>query len=233
MPGMSDFGDRLEKARGTMSQSELARLVGLKPQSIQAIETPARNIQSSKAAPKMATILGVRLDWLLYGDGPMREEKPVGTPPPREEIDPREPRSVELVGLKRDLPVRGRAVGGDDTWFEWNGEALDWIFRPPPLSSIRDAYAMLVDGQSMVPRYRPGETIYVNPIRPVRPGDCVVALLAPAAEGEMARALVKELVSRSGNEVILRSLNPPGAKPIKLPAKAVLSLHKIVLSGED
>jgi phage repressor protein C with HTH and peptisase S24 domain len=137
------------------------------------------------------------------------------------------------VGGQRDLPVYGRAVGGRDAWFEFNGEAMDWLFRPPLLEGASKAYAMFVSGTSMEPRYMEGETVYINPARPVRIDDFVVALLHPTEPGAPARMLVKQLAGRSNGRVLLRSLNPPGAPLLDLPAEQVVSLHRIVLSGDS
>jgi phage repressor protein C with HTH and peptisase S24 domain len=91
---------------------------------------------------------------------------------------------------------------------------------------------MRVVGISMAPRYREGETVYVDPAKPVRIGDFVVALLNPRIPGEPARGLVKQLAGRANGRILLRSLNPPSAPLIDLPVTEIVSLHRIVLSGD-
>lgn len=154
--------------------------------------------------------------------------EPASSPPRITEIRP----TAIDIGRPRDLPVLGRAVGGDDAWFEFNGERIDTIFRPPLLDNVRDAYALFMDGESMIPKFEPGDTLYVHPGRPVRAGHYVVVQLRPEAPGDPIRALVKRLVSLSANEAVVKSLNPPESKPFKIARKKILHIHKISLSGE-
>lgn len=141
-------------------------------------------------------------------------------------------RTVPEGGRPRDLPVLGRAVGGDKAWFEFNGERIDTIFRPPSLDGVKGAYALFMDGDSMLPKYEVGDTLYVNPARPVRAADYVVVQLRPEESGDPIRAFVKRLVSINSSHATLVSLNPPTAKPFKIARDQILHIHKITLSGE-
>jgi len=67
---MDTFATRLKYARKRtgLNQSELARRVGIKPQSIQYIESGST--QKSRYALKIAAnVLGVNAEWLVYGVG--------------------------------------------------------------------------------------------------------------------------------------------------------------------
>lgn len=66
---MDTFATRLKYAREKMglNQSELARRVGIKPQSIQYIESGST--QKSRYVLKIAHVLGVNAEWLVYGVG--------------------------------------------------------------------------------------------------------------------------------------------------------------------
>ena len=74
-----------------------------------------------------------------------------------------------LSGLSRDLPVLGTAMGGEEGAFEFNGEVVDYVRRPPGLEMARGAFAIYVQGESMAPRYEEGELVFVHPGRPARP----------------------------------------------------------------
>ena len=66
----SDFADRLRlamKTAGDMSQSELARAIGVRPQSIQYLLNPANQAQGSKHLVAIADTLGVSPQWLAGG----------------------------------------------------------------------------------------------------------------------------------------------------------------------
>lgn len=68
------YGQRLKKARelSGLSQSALAREVGVKPQAIQYLESPNQNAQDSRHTVALAQVLRVRAEWLATGKGPMR-----------------------------------------------------------------------------------------------------------------------------------------------------------------
>lgn len=54
---------------GKTNQSELARTVGVKPQSIQYLCDPHAGAQGSSHTPSLARVLGVQADWLATGQG--------------------------------------------------------------------------------------------------------------------------------------------------------------------
>jgi phage repressor protein C with HTH and peptisase S24 domain len=190
--------------------------------------------------PVLARLLGITLDELIRnlgidepGEAVVAEEPalPVGAVP----LEPLSRHEAWDRNPMRDLPVYGRAVGGSpdvDMAYEFDGEALDYIARPSVLSGTREAYGLFVSGTSMEPRYMEGETIYVNPSRPVRSGSFVVAQLRPKRPGDPVRGLVKQLVARTPTKIILRSLNPPDAPVLEFPLEQIAKLHLIVLGGE-
>jgi len=53
------------------------------------------------------------------------------------------------ASLSRDLPVRGTAVGGEDAGFDFNGEVVDYVRRPPGLAGTQRAFAVFAAGESM------------------------------------------------------------------------------------
>jgi phage repressor protein C with HTH and peptisase S24 domain len=94
------------------------------------------------------------------------------------------------------------------------------------LSADRDAYALTVVGNSMLPRFRPGRRIAVSPKSPVAIGDDVVVRLRSRtkATGEEA-ALIKELVRRTNDTIELRQFNPD--LTFSVDASEVDAIHKI------
>lgn len=124
------------------------------------------------------------------------------------------------------IPVYGRAQGGPDGKFEFNGEVMGWEQRPPNLRGVRGVYAVYIDGESMYPRYKPGETVVAHPGRPIAKGDDVVVQVAPEEEGEAPLGYVKELVSLNSKELIVKQFNPD--IEIRFPRERVISVHRIV-----
>jgi len=124
----------------------------------------------------------------------------------------------------RDLPVMGAVKGGSEGFYFNEGEAKEYVVRPPSLAGVSNAFALYVDGESMEPRYYAGETLYVNPNRPITRG-CFVAV--EMADGQ---CLIKQFVRRNDDLVVLAQLNPP--KEIRLPVARVKRLYRITGASE-
>jgi phage repressor protein C with HTH and peptisase S24 domain len=171
-----------------------------------------------EARESLADLLGVAPDSLRSG-------APASRPGPRAPYL----RLVPANAADR-IPVMGVGEGGGEGKSLWNGEAVDYVSRPPALSGAPSGYATYVIGTSMEPRYHPGELIYVHPGKPVTAGAYVLVQLKPPAEGEPPLALIKRLVKRTANRVVLEQFNPP--KQLEIAAREVVSIHRIVGSGE-
>jgi phage repressor protein C with HTH and peptisase S24 domain len=89
-------------------------------------------------------------------------------------------------------------------------EEPDHIRRPPALEGRNDIYALTVVGESMRPRYDPGDPVYVDPKAQPRIGDDVVVYLRrPEGEGErIFSVLVKQLARRTSSFIELTQYRP-------------------------
>lgn len=116
---------------------------------------------------KLARGLQTTEEWLLRAEGNkegaarLSEVKPAQPSPPSKQP-------------ATDLPVYGLAAGSITGALTMTNEPIDYRNAPPALSRVRDAYALIVTGSSMEPRYEAGDYIYVDPHRPPRQGDHVV-----------------------------------------------------------
>jgi hypothetical protein len=137
-----------------------------------------------------------------------------------------------------DLPplqLMGTAIGGEfgdlDEDIELTelhlGDVLGYLARPASLAGDIKAYALTIVGDSMSPRFRPGERVGVSPRAPVAIGDdVIVQLRGPEDDGERIKmVLIKELVRRTANYVELRQYNPD--MTFRVEAKRVASLHAV------
>jgi phage repressor protein C with HTH and peptisase S24 domain len=127
------------------------------------------------------------------------------------------------------IPVYGHAVGGKDGEFILNGNQVTEVLAPASLSSVPGAYAVYVVGDSMEPRYFAGETVFINPRLPVSRGAFVVAQIA-GGDDNAPHAYVKRFVSQDAKRLRLEQLNP--RKFLDFPASKVVSVHRIILSGD-
>jgi len=122
--------------------------------------------------------------------------------------------------MRDNFPVYGTALGAarkvDGEAIEQvtlnRAEVIEYVKRPPLLNDRPEVYGLLVSGSSMDPRHMDGETIVVDPMGRVKPGEDVVVYLRPHGEeddGERARAvLVKRLVRRTSGYVELQQYTP-------------------------
>lgn len=138
--------------------------------------------------------------------------------------------NIPMTKPGRMLPVLGEAVGGEDGEYLFNGSVLDYVACPPSLVNVPNAYSVFVDGESMSPRYRSGETVYVHPTKPARRGDDVIVQVRAKDESMPPHGFIKEMVGWQGNKLVLHQYNPD--KRIEFDRDDVVSVHPIVLSGK-
>jgi SOS-response transcriptional repressor LexA len=107
------------------------------------------------------------------------------------------------------------------------GNVLERLARPVSLANDPEAYGLIIVGDSMWPRFRPGRRVAVSPKSPVCVGDDVALYLtSEAAEAHVkSLVLIKELVRRTGSHIELRQFNP--SVTFRVPAASVGAIHKI------
>lgn len=207
------------------NESELARAVGTDQQNINNFLTG--KVKSSHLWREVAIALGVPEDEMRRL---INERKGIRTAEaPNAKLIPLTQASGTM-GQPRMLPILGEAVGGSDGEYIFNGQVLDYAPCPPILANVPGAYAVLIDGTSMVPRYYPREVAYVHPTRPVRREDHVVVQIRAREEGMPPRGFVKKFAGWRGNRLVLEQYNP--AEGLEFSRDDVVSVHLIVLSGE-
>lgn len=135
------------------------------------------------------------------------------------------------VSLQSTIPMYGQAVGGKDGKFVLNGNKMADVLAPPSLIGVPDAYAVLVVGESMEPRYFSGEAVFVNPRLPVRRNDFVVVQLKSENDGEPAAAYIKRYISWDSKLLKLEQFRPK--KLLQFPSERVLSVHRIIMGGDS
>lgn len=131
-------------------------------------------------------------------------------------------------GPLRDLPVCGAARGGANALFIDQGQALEYAFRPPQLVGVANAFAVYAVGDSMEPKFRAGDLLYINPNLPPVRGCFVVVELG---ENE---AYVKQYLRQSDDVLCLREFNPAqgGDGSLSFPMPRIKAIHRVVGSWE-
>ena len=110
-----------------------------------------------------------------------------------------------------DVPVYGTvaASGLGNGAFRLSSDIVEWAARPPALMGVPDLYALEVKGDSMFPKYEPGDIIYVHPHRAYRPGDIVV-IQEPDSDNGEPQSFIKVFRKETEQEVLASQYNPQG-----------------------
>jgi phage repressor protein C with HTH and peptisase S24 domain len=105
---------------------------------------------------------------------------------------------------KSSVPLLGFAQAGAGGFFDDAGfpAGQGWDLIELPAQSTENSYALQVQGDSMLPLYRNGDVLIVEPGATVRKGDRVVV------KTQSGEVMAKVLVRRSAQEIELLSINP-------------------------
>lgn len=233
---MQESGERLKKAReaaGYPSASAFANANGLTVSTYVSHENGTRGLTVS-AAKRYAAILGIGWQHLIDAAPDVRAVTPNRGLTPENLVNESNVRFGNVLTRPdgRDLiPVLGATEGGDNGAFHYNGETVDRVARPPFLAGATHGYALYVVGESLAPRYHPGEIVYVHPGKPVTVGSYVVIQVKAPDGGETPLAFLKRLVRRTAKTVFLEQYNPK--RTIEIPTADVVSIHRVVGAGES
>ncbi len=194
------FSERLKliRERQGLSQVELAVFLGVSSGAVGNWEACA-NLPPKNKLSKIASKLSVSVDYLLG-----REES-IGEPMVLSELPL--PYGAKRVALEREkiklIPVVSWARAGVATdYAELAGQIDEWVESK---CSDPDAFALIIEGDSMEPEFRAGDRVVFAPNSEPRNGDYVVA-----RQAEDGGVLFKKF-RRTGPEgkiIRLESINP-------------------------
>ena len=138
------------------------------------------------------------------------------------------PPRYERFGGDGYIPLRGQSAGGPNGRFILNGAEVGRLFVPPSLEGVEGAYAVRVFGTSMEPRFKAGETVWINPHEPVRAGDDVIVQILTDDESQL-ESYIKEFRSQSSKVIRLWQHNPEEGEENELTFESayVFSVNKI------
>ena len=208
---LDTIGERLRKVRESkgLTIDELSEKCGLTSGHIGRIERDDSRNPRFGTIQKLAEALGVNPEDILY---------PKETPArPREAFDAPNyiPRDIPVIGLTR----AGRGGFYDDQGFPV-GEGVRKVHRPIDVKDP-NAYALMVEGDSMSPMLEKGWIVYVCPNHCYENGDLVVVAL------RSDEVMIKKL-RKSDGMLILQSINP-AYEPLILVPDGFRFIHKVCL----
>lgn len=234
------FFERLDQRRRQipgLSERALSLQAGASPDLLSQARHSWRLPKSDNLA-KIARVLGVSTDWLLGQDSDVAGAEVRSDAAVRDSITPFLPRKPI-----DDLPVLGTGHCGvvnfpgdgngqveiEQTQFE-PATVIRYIMRPLALMNAKESYAIYLQGESMFPRFSPGELAIVDASRPPSIGDDVVVQLRGQDNDEIDTILVKRLIRRAAKFLQLQQYNP--AAIFEVPIERVARVHRIVPAGE-
>jgi phage repressor protein C with HTH and peptisase S24 domain len=206
---------------------ELGKSVqGVSVEATGAKETLRKILNGTTKSPRMDTIskLAAALDttpeWLAGGD-------PSANPPSKPNAS--FPPQYQTFPTESYIKILGQTAGGPNGRFLMNGEEVGRVFTPPNLEGVKGAYAVRVFGTSMEPRFKAGETVWLNPNEPVRSGDDVVIQMRTTEE-DGRESYIKEFRSMSSKVLRLWQHNPEDGEKqdLEFETRNVLQVHKVV-----
>ncbi len=122
------------------------------------------------------------------------------------------------------VPLYGWVGAASDSRLTFAEQSIrGFVPMHPSQLHVREAFALEVADVSMIPRYEPGEIVYVAPNRwPARGHDCVV--VTTEMEG-----LLKRFVRRDTEDLVLHQLNPD--RDFELSLAKIAAVHSVVGRG--
>lgn len=166
------IGDRIRQAREALglTQPALARRVGVTKSAVNQWEHGQTKRLEGENLLRCARALGVSPDWLLSGKGPMRPDRV------------QEPHRAYRVSGVRCLPLLDYVQAGRPRDAIAAMESGVGAVSVPIASDLAAelgpyAFGLVVRGDHMLPFFRPGDVIIIDPDAALRPGDIVLAKL--------------------------------------------------------
>lgn len=213
------------KAR-KLTNEALAEKIGGKthPVTISKLRNGTLNLDDEWRA-KTAAAINLPVE-VLYGEDPLPEPRPFEI-----WVSPKRPgrRAMTPANENRMLSLYGMAAGSINGALRMTAEPIDEVPCPPKLADVIGAYALRTSGESMVPRYFPGDHLYVNPHQRVKAGDHVI-IQVMRHDNSGTETWVKRFDSEDAEAYHVWQYNPPARVSFK--KKYVMHVHRVLPINE-
>lgn len=234
-----ELKDRLKQARNYagLTQKEIeSRIKGLKQSSYSELERGES--KSSTKLIELATLFQVDPVWLATGNGEMLNKptaselmqriKDIENGGARDgNIAPRDTVNAPMADTSDEVPILSWVAAG--SWSNVEAvtfdDAIGKVSRPKNLS--KNGFALIVRGESMLPKFDPDDIIYVEPqtgLFALKNNDLVIVQCNNDTE-----ATFKQLVlGETSEDMYLRPLNPNWHEQKMLPMGECNLVGKVV-----
>lgn len=210
--GMNSIGKRIAFLREQKgwNQSELAREMGVTPQSVQAWEA-GKNVPRQQKMKKLAGVLGATVGELMSDDAIEGDFQRITG-----QLESNVEQGPPIVSPYRAIPIVGTAqMGAEGYWYAL--EEADGTVDA--YSRDASAYALRLKGDSMEPAIHSGWVAVIEPDRDYFPGEYV---MVRTTEGE---SMLKRLLYSNEAEVSLLSVN--GHTIRNIPTEQIEHIHSV------
>jgi len=169
---METINDRIAARRRAqkMSQDELARRIGITRVSISKWES-GLNQPKGRYLNDLAAALGVTVEWLLTGEGSAPESSGEPRIPGYHNVEP------AVIYQGKRIPILSYVQAGN--WREMCEQATTFDGNVEYVSAGGEigpyGFGLWLRGDSMLPQFKEGDLIIVDPDESPQPGDYVVA----------------------------------------------------------
>ncbi|WP_319498042.1 S24 family peptidase [uncultured Cohaesibacter sp.] len=121
-----------------------------------------------------------------------------------------------------EIPVYGTAAGSIIGSMQLEeGRQVSYVSRPSGLMNSARAYALIVTGASMSPKFEEGDLVFVDPDRKINAGDTIIIQTKDfrRESDEPTRAYIKTFRGIMDNVLYTEQLNPPAKLDFPLRGK--------------
>lgn len=212
----AELGARITqiRMRASLTQTALGKTLGVTRSSVSQWESGLTE-PTQENLRAIAVLGNVSFDWLATGRGSQFPEgrTEADKADAAGEVDTVAPVLIPHDQLQTpgrpDFKIFASAEGGPGQII-LSTEPVDFQPRPTILQNVRDAYGLIIAGDSMSPEYRNGDTALINPHLPAI-GDEVYVFYSER-QGE-ARATIKHLRRATADKWLVSQHNPPHNMP--------------------
>lgn len=159
-----NMADRIRDAiaHSGKSKSKIASEVGVSPGAVTQWLNGGTKTLKAETASALGRATGVRATWLVLGKGPKFREAPPNVAPVTQDMH-----WVPLISYVQ----AGYWGGSADPYVP--GDAAEWLTTDQKFSP--STFALEIKGDSMLPEFKPGDRVIIDPLVAPQPGDYVVA----------------------------------------------------------
>lgn len=134
---------------------------------------------------------------------------------------------LDPTSFPKDVPVLYTALSSESSRFLIGDRAIDYVRRPPGIANAEGVASIYVVDDSMSPRFRPGELVYLSSTRPPAKGEYVVVELNTAEKTPTEwPAEIREFVSWTPTSAVCLMYNP--SRQVEIPRDSIRRVWRVI-----